>query len=57
MKLITATVLFACFCLDVLIGATTGAGFLSDVQAMVLLLAASIAFVAEILRREANTQK
>lgn len=57
MKLIIATILFAGFCLDVVIGATTGSAFLSDVQAMILLLAASIAFAAEILRREANNQK
>ena len=57
MKLIIATVLFAVFCLDVAIGATSGKAFLSDVQAMVLLLAASIAFVSEILRRESKARK
>lgn len=55
--LIIAAILFICFCLDVLIGAITGTEILSNVQAMILLLAASIAFVIETQRREAHSKK
>ncbi|MEM0949955.1 MAG: hypothetical protein AAGK37_21345 [Pseudomonadota bacterium] len=56
MALVLATVLFAAFVANVFYGATTGTTLLSDVNEMLLLFAASIAFVAAILRREAQAQ-
>lgn len=57
MALILASILFVIFAANVVIGATTGARFLDDLGEMLVLFAASIAFVAAILRREANTKK
>jgi hypothetical protein len=57
MVLAIAALLFAAFVLDVALGALAGAALLSDVQAMLLLLAASVAFVVAILRREAEARK
>ena len=54
MALLIATIVFAGFVLNVVVGATTGSAILSDVQEMLVLFAASIAFVAAILRREAR---
>jgi len=55
--LTVSAILFAVFALNVFMGATANANFLTDVQEMLLLLAASIAFVAAILRREALARK
>lgn len=52
MALIIATILFAGYVMDVVLGATTGSSILSDVQQMLMLLAAAIAFVTAILKRE-----
>ncbi len=57
MALAIAAMLFAGFALDVALGALAGAAFLSDVQAMLLLLTASASFVVAILRREAEARK
>ena len=57
MALLIASLLFAGFVADVLMGALAGGSVLSDVQQMVLLFAASIAFVVAILRREAEAKK
>ena len=57
MALAIATVLFAVFVGNVVLGATTGSTFLGDVQEMLLLFAASIAFVAAILRSEARSKE
>lgn len=55
--LITAIVLFLGFLLDVVLGAILGVSILNDVQEMLILFAASIAFVIVILRREANSKE
>lgn len=52
MLLLASLVLFAVFFLNVVLGSMAGAAFLNDVQEMLLLLAASMAFVAETLIRE-----
>ena len=57
MALLIASLLFAGFVADVLMGALAGGSVLSDVQQMILLFAASIAFVVAILRREAEAKK
>lgn len=57
MALIIAAVLFTGFVLDMILGAFTGNAILSDVQSMLVLFAASIAFVTEIIRREAQSKK
>jgi hypothetical protein len=44
---------FAIYTLNVVVGSVSGAAFLGGVGEMLLLLAASIAFVGGILRREA----
>ncbi|MEM9032583.1 MAG: hypothetical protein AAGB18_08050 [Pseudomonadota bacterium] len=54
MYLIIAGVLAAVFVANVLIGASGGKLFLGDVGEMLVLFAASIAFVAGVLRREAE---
>ncbi|WP_424970732.1 hypothetical protein [Dinoroseobacter sp. S76] len=53
MTLIVAIILFGLYVGNVVLGATTGAPILNDVQEMVLLFAAAIAFTAAILQREA----
>jgi hypothetical protein len=53
MFLIAAAVLFSVFLLNVVIGSTGSNPFLSDVGEMLILFAASLAFVAAILKREA----
>jgi|GEM_PF-1862649 len=55
--LLISILLFAVFALDVVLGATSDAEFLSDVQAMLLLFATSIAFTVAILRREREAGK
>jgi hypothetical protein len=57
MALGLAAVLFAVFVGNVVMGATMRASFLTDVQEMLLLFAATIAFVASILRREAAARQ
>ncbi|SIS67539.1 hypothetical protein SAMN05421759_102273 [Roseivivax lentus] len=56
MALIISAILFGIFVIDVGFGSLGGRAFLSDVQAMILLLASSIAFVTAILRREAEAK-
>lgn len=56
MALLIAGVLFTAFLANVLFGAFTGTTLLSDVNEMLLLFAASIAFVAAILQREAQAK-
>jgi hypothetical protein len=51
-----AAILFAAYVLDVVLGATSGASFLGDVGELSVLFAASVAFVAEIVRREAKAR-
>lgn len=57
MALAIATILFLAFSLNVGMGAFMGAPILGDVSEMLVLFAASIFFVAAILRREARAQK
>lgn len=56
MSLAVSSVLTAVFVLNVALGASGSGTFLSDVQEMMVLLAASIAFVIAILRREAQAR-
>lgn len=53
MALIVAIILFGLYVANVVLGATTGAPILNDVQEMVLLFTAAIFFTAAILQREA----
>ncbi len=57
MFLMTAVFLFALFALNVATGSYGAAPFLGDVGEMLLLFAASIAFVAAVLKREAESKK
>ena len=57
MSLIVSIVLFVVFAANVAIGSFTGKPFLGDIGEMLLLLAASLAFVAAILAREASARK
>ena len=57
MFLLLAAVLFSVFIANVVMGATGGTQFLGDVGEMILLFAASIAFVAAIIRAEAAAKK
>ncbi|WP_420859428.1 hypothetical protein [Marivivens marinus] len=57
MALAVSAVLFACFVLDVVAGAFFNMSALSDVQEMMVLSAASVAFVVAILRRERESKK
>lgn len=54
MLLWAAVVVFAVFFANVALGAFASAAFLGDIGEMVVLFAASILFVAAILRREAD---
>ncbi|TRD19737.1 hypothetical protein [Palleronia caenipelagi] len=56
MALILSGILFAVFVGDVVIGATSGSSYLSDVQQMLVLFAASIAFTVAILRAEGKAK-
>lgn len=57
MALALATVLFLAFFANVVLGALGGNAVLGDVGEMLVLFAASIAFVAAILNREAAARK
>ena len=57
MMLAIAAVLFAVFVVDVVMGALADASYLNDVQEMLMLFAASIAFVAAIIRREKRSKQ
>jgi hypothetical protein len=48
---------FAIYTLNVVVGSVSGTTFLGGVGEMLLLLAASVAFVGGILRREAAEQQ
>ena len=50
-------ILLAVFVANLLLGVTSGSAFLGDVGEMLLLFATSIAFVAAILKREADEKK
>ena len=54
MFLLISAGLFAVFIANVVIGATGGTIFLTDVGEMLLLFAASVFFVAAVLKREAE---
>lgn len=54
MFLAAASVFFAVFVINVSIGSFGGSPFLGIVGEMLLLFAASVAFVAAVLRREAD---
>ncbi len=56
MILAISACLFAIFAANVVLGAVTGSPILGDVPEMLVLFAASIAFVAVILQREALAQ-
>ncbi|MDI3336591.1 hypothetical protein QKW60_09245 [Defluviimonas aestuarii] len=53
MFLVASLVMFVVFTANVTLGAATGNAFLSDVGEMLVLFAASVLFVAAILKREA----
>lgn len=57
MFLLAAVSVFAVFFANVALGAFGGGGFLSDVGEMLVLFAASILFVAAILKKEADQAK
>ena len=57
MMLLIAAVLACVYVGNVLLGALAGAPVLDDVAEMLVLFAASIFFVAAILRREADAKK
>lgn len=56
MTLLASAILFLIFLANVLVGAVAGAPMFGDVAEMIILFAASICFVAAILRSEANAQ-
>lgn len=56
MSLAVSSLLAAVFVLNIALGASGAGTFLSDVQEMLVLLAASVAFVGAILRREARAR-
>lgn len=57
MGLIIAALLLIAFTANVTMGSITGAPVLGNVGEMILLFAASIAFVADVLRREAAAKR
>ncbi|PPB80952.1 hypothetical protein LV82_01685 [Albidovulum inexpectatum] len=57
MFLAAAAILALAFIANVVFGAFTGIALLSDVTEMLVLFAASVLFVIEILRREAAEQE
>lgn len=57
MFLWSAVAVFVVFFANVAMGAFGGGGFLGDVGEMLVLFAASILFVAAILKREADQKK
>ncbi|MEM1431806.1 MAG: hypothetical protein AAGG09_20300 [Pseudomonadota bacterium] len=52
MALAAAAIFFAIFVTNVALGALAGSAFMGDVQEMLVLLCASVFFVAAILRAE-----
>ena len=56
MALLAAIALFLIFLANVLVGAIAGSPMFGDVTEMIILFAASICFVAAILRSEANAR-
>lgn len=50
-----AGILFLVFISNVIVGATSGSPFLNDISEAILLFAASVCFVAVILRSEARS--
>ena len=56
MALVIATICFVGFVGEVILGAFAGISVLSDVQEALVLFLGSVAFVAEILRREARAK-
>jgi hypothetical protein len=56
MFLIAAFVFFAIFALNVALGSYGASPFLGDVGEMLLLFAASVAFVIAVMKREAATK-
>jgi hypothetical protein len=57
MALALASILLVIFVVNVALGATSGSAFMGDVSEMLVLFAASIAFVVAILRREAQSKQ
>jgi hypothetical protein len=57
MALAIAALLVTVFCLNVAMGAMAGASCLGDVSEMLVLLVASIAFVAAIIRAEMKSRQ
>lgn len=57
MFLILSAILFGIFALNVTFGAFGSGSFMGDIPEMLTLFAATIAFVAAILRREADEKK
>ena len=57
MMLAIAAVLFSVYVADVVLGALASTSFLTDVQEMLMLFAATIAFVAAILVRERQSKQ
>lgn len=57
MALIISALIFGTFVLDVVLGALTGQSFLTDVQELLVVFVASIAFVVAILKREKEDAK
>lgn len=56
MTLLASAILFLIFIANVAIGAFSGSPVFGDVSEMLILFAASICFVAAILRREAQAR-
>lgn len=57
MGLIVAAILLIVFVINVFLGSTDGQAPLGNVAEMVLLCCASVAFVVDILRREAKAKQ
>ncbi|RYG93118.1 hypothetical protein EU803_03160 [Loktanella sp. IMCC34160] len=57
MALALSALLFGCFVLDVVAGAWFDMSVLSDVQEMLILACATVAFVTAILKRERDSKK
>lgn len=53
MTLIIAALFFVIFVINVAVGSAGGPAFLSDIEEMLMLFAASVFFVAAILKKEA----
>ena len=57
MALVVSALFLVVFGINVAIGATGGKVFLTDVQEMLVLIAASIAFVVAILKKESQRNR